>query len=264
MSAQGLGWRAIIGELYMRLEQDLGASWVGQITNEFQSDQASEEYKWLGQVPQMREWLGGRDAKGFRENGIIIVNKTFEATLEVGVDELRRDKTTQVMVRIAELADRTLSHWGKLLSRLIINGESTVCYDGQFFFDTDHAEGDSGSQSNDITYDVTTTTAPTGGEMTSAILKATETVLGLKDDQAEPLNEMARDFLVMVPVPFMGAAAAALGATVIVENATAVASNRLMPLGSLGGFTYRLAVNPRLTWTDKFAVWRVDSPVRAL
>lgn len=264
MSAKGLGSRAIIGEFYARLEQDMGLSWVPLVSNLFTSDQESETYKWLGQSPQMREWLGGRSAKGFRENGITIINKEFEATLEVQISELRRDKTGQIMVRVAELAERTNSHWAKLLATLIENGESTVCYDGQFFFDTDHLEGDSGSQSNDITFDATVTTAPTAGEMQSAILKATEQLLLLKDDQAEPMNEMAREFLLMVPVPFMSAAAAALGSQVIVQNATAVASNTIMALGSLGGFVYRLTVNPRLTWTEKFALWRTDAPTRGL
>lgn len=141
MGATTLSSRAIIGRYYQRLEQNPGLQWVGAVSNYFTSDQESETYKWLGQVPVMREWIGGRNAKGFRENGITIENKHFEATLEVLVRELKRDKTGQVMVRVDELADRTNAHWAKLLSELIENAESTVCYDGQYFFDTDHAAG---------------------------------------------------------------------------------------------------------------------------
>lgn len=146
MSAQGLSSRAIIGEFYARLEAATGMSWISQLSMLFASDQASETYKWLGQAPVMREWIGGRHAKGFRENGLTIANKTFEATLEVSVDDLRRDKTGQVMVRIAELAGRTVSHDAGLLSTLILNGATAVCYDGQYFFDTDHPVGAPGSQ----------------------------------------------------------------------------------------------------------------------
>jgi phage major head subunit gpT-like protein len=263
MSAQGLSSRAIIGEFYNTLEQDLGSSWIDGTSNLFNSNQESETYKWLGMAPAMREWIGGRQAKGFRENGITIVNKNFEATLEVLVDEIRRDKTGQVMVRVRELAERTNSHWAKLLTALIINGEATACYDGQYFFDTDHSEGDSGSQSNDISYDVATTTAPTSGEMESAILKSIEQMLGFKDDQGEPMNENARRFLVMVPVPFMSSAAGALGAQVIVDGSTS-RSNRIMTMGSLGGFQIDLAVNARLTWTTKFATFRLDGQTKGL
>lgn len=264
MGAQGLGSRAIIGEFYAALEQDLGMTWVPGVSNIFESDQASETYKWLGMVPSMREWVGGRHAKGFRENGLTIENLTFEATLEVLVDEIRRDKTGQVMARVRELAQRTNGHWAKLLSSALIAAESTVCYDGQFFFDTDHSEGESGVQSNDITYDAVTTTAPTSGEMESAILKAIEQILSFVDDQGEPMNEEAREFNVMVPVPFMSAAAGAIGSEIIVDSSTS-RSNNIRTLGTLGGFQVNLSVNTRLSsWTTKFATFRTDAETKAL
>jgi phage major head subunit gpT-like protein len=261
MGASSLSSRAIIGEFYNKLQQDLGGSWIAAVSNYFDSDQESETYKWLGMVPAMREWIGGRQAKGFRENGITIVNKKFEATLEVLVDEIRRDKTGQVMVRVRELAQRTNSHWAKLLSTLIVNAEAAVCYDGQFFFDTDHAEGDSGTQSNDLTLDVTTTTAPTAGEMETAVLRSIEAILGFKDDQGEPMNEEAREFLIMVPIPFMAAAAGALGSSIIVDGSTS-RSNNILTVGQLGGFTIKMATNARLPWTTKFATFRTDAETK--
>lgn len=254
MGAGTLSSRAIIGNFYNRLQMNVGAEWVGNLSMLFQSDQASEEYRWLGMAPAMREWIGGRNAKGFRENGLILKNKEFEATMEVLVSELRRDKTGQILVRINEMADRTNAHWAKLVSALIVAAESTVCYDGQYFFDTDHSEGDSGTQDNDISYNVTTTTAPTAAEMEAAILNAVASILGFKDDQAEPMNEGANSFRVMVPVPFMGAAAAALKNPVIVDGS----GSRTNTIVNIGGFSFALDVNPRLTWTTKFAVFRAD------
>lgn len=263
MGATALSSRAIIGEFYATLQQDLGLSWIDSVSNLFDSNQESETYKWLGMAPAMREWIGGRQAKGFRTDGITIVNKNFEATLEVLVDEIRRDKTGQVMVRVRELAERTNAHWASLLSALLIAAESSVCYDGQYFFDTDHVEDDSGSQSNDLTSDINTTTAPTAGEMETAILKSIEAILGFKDNQGEPMNEGARMFEVMVPVPFMSAAAGAIGSQIIVDSSTS-RTNRILTLGSLGGFQVALRVNPRLTWTTKFATFRADGQTKAL
>jgi phage major head subunit gpT-like protein len=260
MSALGLSSRAIIGEYYAALDQATGASWVGNVSNLFTSNQESETYKWLGMAPAFREWVGGRQPKGFRENGITIVNKTFEATLEVLVDEMRRDKTGQVLARVRELATRTEAHWASLLSQLVVAGESQLCYDGQFFFDTDHVDGDSGTQDNDITHNIGTPTAPTASEMEGAVLKAVEKIMGFKDDVGEPMNENAASFLVMVPVPFMSAAAAALRNPVIADGS----GSRTNTITNLGGFTFQLAVNPRLSWTDKLAVFRADGGVRAL
>ena len=67
---------------------------------------------------------------------------------------MRRDKTGQIDIRIREQVQRAQAHWAKLLSDLIIAAESTVCYDGQYFFDTDHSEGDSGTQDNDLSIGV--------------------------------------------------------------------------------------------------------------
>src|SRR3990172_495076 len=101
MGASSLSSRAIIGAFFARLEQNLGGLWIPKLgMGPFESDQSSETYNWIGNAPAMREWIGGRNAKGFRENGITIVNKKFAATLEVPVDWMRRDKTGQIMMPV--------------------------------------------------------------------------------------------------------------------------------------------------------------------
>ena len=151
MGAEVLSSRAVIGTFYELLEQNVGNSWIDAVSNLFDSDQAKETYPWIGMVPTLREWIGGRHAKGFNSAELEIENLHFEATIEVLVKELRRDKTGQLRIRLGELADRTNAHWARLLSVLLLNGESQVCYDGQYYFDTDHQEGQSGVQSNKIT-----------------------------------------------------------------------------------------------------------------
>ena len=262
MSAQGLGSRAIIGAYYARLEQATGQNWIDAVANMFNSDQESETYKWLGQSPQMREWIGGRNAKGFTENGFTIKNLHFEATLEILVREMRRDKTGQIMVRVNELADRTNSHWAKLLSTLIENGESSLCYDGQFFFDTDHEEGTSGVQSNDINVDISalpvtnhgSVTAPSAAEMQGAILAAIQQMYGFKDDVGEPINETANAFLVMVPTSLLNVAIAATTTATLDSGDTNIITN--------GSMNISVVSNARLTWTDQFVVARTDGNVK--
>lgn len=265
MSGYSLSSRAIIGRFYNRLEQG-ATGWVDGLSMYFSSDQPSEEYKWLGMAPKMREWVGGRHAKGFRENGITVKNKLYEGTLEVLLDELRRDKTGQLMVRINELAERANTHWASLLTDLIIAAETTVCYDGQYFFDTDHADAGAAyttAQSNDITYDISdesasdggTNTAPGAVTMTNAILKAISQIMSFKDDQGEPMNENARNFLVMVPQTFMAPTLAALKNTTFSNGVTnTLTSQNLVNIVP--------AVNPRLTWTTKFAVFRTDGQTK--
>lgn len=260
-----LSSRAIMGMYFARLETDPGIAWINGVANLFSSDQASETYNFLGQSPAMREWIGGRQAKGFSGEGITIVNKHYEATIEVRKTDARRDKTPQIQARIDEFADRAQTHWASLLSTLLINGPSTVCYDGQFFFDTDHSEGDSGTQDNDITVDISalpaavhgTTTAPSVEEMQQAILKGIAQMLAFKDDRGEPMNENARQFLVVVPVGLYLVAVAA------VSTLTTAALQQNLNPNLIAGLRVDVQMNARLTWTDSFAVFRTDSPIKA-
>lgn len=257
MGAAFLSSKNIIGSFYARLQQAVGSAWIDPLSMKFTSDQETESYKWLGMAPALREWVGGRNAKGFRENGISITNKEYEATIEVLVKELRRDKWGQILIRINEMADRTNAHWAKLLTTLIENGESQVCYDGQFFFDTDHSEGDSGTQDNDLSRAIVLNTSPTAAEMEKAIFAAIAQILGFKDDQGEPMNEGANQFRIMVPTVFLPAALAAVKSPVIVDGS----GSRQNTLAA-SGFSVDVDANSRLTWTTKFATFRADGNVK--
>lgn len=266
MDQSQLSSRAIMGMYFARLEQDPGMGWMDGVANLFGSDQASETYKFLGQSPTMREWLGGRQAKGFTGDGVTIVNKHYEATIEVRKTDARRDKTGQLMARMQEFADRAQTHWASLLSTLLLNAPSTVCYDGEYFFDTDHSEGDSGSQSNDITVDISavpgagtdnTVTFPSAVQMQAAIIKAIAQILSFKDDRGEPMNENARRFLVIVPVGLY------LPAVAAVSTLTTAAMQQNLNPNIIAGLNVDVQMNARLTWTDSFAVFRTDSPIKA-
>jgi len=265
----GLSSRAIIGRFFNRLEAGFDRSWASRLGMLFQSDQASESYKWLGMSPAMREWVDGRQAKGLRSNGITIENKEFEATLAIALKDLRRDKTGQILVRVDEMADRANAHWEKLLSNLILAGASDLCYDGQYFFDTDHSEGDSGTQTNNITdtevaaLNVATATAPTAAEMADAIMGVIGYFYQYLDDQGEPMNGEARNFLVMVPVltTWWGSALTAVSANLL--NKAAGSLDNPMQSVYRQGINVEVVANPRInTWTTSFAVFRIDGAVR--
>ncbi|MEK9751740.1 MAG: Mu-like prophage major head subunit gpT family protein [Rhodospirillaceae bacterium] len=254
--------RAIIGDIYHRLTAG-DTSWVNRYAMRMDSKQETENYAWLGMVPTMREWIGERQAKGIREFTWNVTNKDYEATLEVKVPELRRDQSGQIRVRIGELARRVLAYPAKLITTLMINGESVTCYDGQYFFDTDHSEGDSGSQSNDLSIDISglavtnhgSTTAPSVGEMRECIMQAVQAILGFKDDQGEPMNEDARRFEVMVPTPLWSTAQAAVALPMVDSGEANV-------IPALNEVQITVVVNPRLTWTAQFAVYRTDGETK--
>jgi phage major head subunit gpT-like protein len=249
----GLTSQAIIGRFYRRLEEFARSAWWTKLALHFTSTQESETYRWLGMVPQVREWIGGRQVRPLRSAGLTIVNKVWESTIRVDADEQRRDKTGQILVRVNEMARRVATHPNKLLTELMLSGEISPCYDGNPFFCTSHSEGDSGSQSNSISFDATTPSAPTAEEMFEAIVRGISQIMSFRDDQGEPMNESARQFLVMVPMPFWAST---------IEALSEYGRDRPNPLTQGGALEVSWVANPRLTWTTKFAIFRTDGETR--
>lgn len=248
--------RGVRGMILAELETG-SAAWVGQLAMRVGSDQAVEEYAWLGTAPAMREFLDGRSPAELKENSFSITNKDYETSLTIKSKDMRRDKLGMISVRVSQLSNRAMDHPAKLMSSLILAGESTVCYDGQYFFDTDHAEGDSGSQSNDIGHTVVSATAPTADEFAEGILLGIQAMFGFKDDRGEPMNQDASEFTVMVPTSLMAPALKAVNILLGEGGKTAA-------LAALKGtFTINIVINPRLTWTTKFALFRTDNAAKA-
>jgi hypothetical protein len=269
MGLKELSSRDIVGRFFERLESAGSLAWISQVSMLFPTDQETENYKWLGFSPSLRQWVGGRQKKGVRVNGVSITNVIYESTLGISVDDKRRDKSGQIDIRIAEMVDDAINHWSTLLSTLIINGETSLCYDGQAFFDTDHTEGDSGTQTNDLSGSdyselsaVTTPTNPTADELANVIVKMIQHVYSLKNDQGRPMNQRAQNFLLMVPVPFYGNAVKAVyGQTLnvgtgVTDNPVAALRNR--------GISIEVVANPELTWTTKMALFRTDGNAKPL
>lgn len=252
--------RAMIGRYYHRLETVGRMSSVPRIAKLFLANQEIEEYKWLGQVPKLREWVGGRHAQGLKDNGISIRQQLFEATLEFSVDHLRRDKSGQVMVRIDELSQQTIDHWHELVMTLINNGHSTVCYDGFYFYHTAHVEGNNTTaQDNDLAIDISglpvtqhgSTTTASPAEIAACIMRGVQAIVGFKDDQNRPMNRNAREFVVHVPINHMEPALAAI-------TADAFAGSETNALKKQGKFKIDVEPAPDLSATDTLFVHRAD------
>jgi len=259
---QRLGQRGVIGKYFAALEHAQLAPWVDDISVKFDSDQELETYEFLLTPPPMREWKGPRTPQDLLEASFTIRNVHYETSVDIPVAWLRRDKTGRIDIRIQELAQRGVQHWEELLTDLIINGNSTTCYDGQYFFDSDHSEGDSGTQVNLITatqvssLNVTTAASPTAAEMMAAILDVIAYMMKYKDDHGEPINEDARGWLIMCPATKIWTSALAAVHNDVINQSTNTLKN--------SEFNLKVVANPRLTWTTDFAVFRTDAPVKPL
>lgn len=152
------------------------------------SDGESEDYGWVGAMPGMREWIGDRQWHDLRAADYTLKNKTFESSLALEKEKVDDDRHGFFENVMRALADEATYHPDELLFFNLINSaESLACFDGQFFYDTDHSWGDSGTQSNDLGYTVASTSAVTTTEFKASFHQALEALLGFKNDRGKYL-----------------------------------------------------------------------------
>jgi phage major head subunit gpT-like protein len=98
----------------------------------------SNTYEWLSQFPAFREWVGSRQHKTLAETAYVVPNRKFESTVDVQRTDIEDDNIGQYGT-LAESAGQAASDLkNDLVYQLLAAGFSSVCYDGQYFFDTDH------------------------------------------------------------------------------------------------------------------------------
>ncbi len=196
-----------------------------ELATRIPSNSDSENYRWLGSVPGMREWGSGRLARGMRSEAYSVENLKYEATIEVDRDEIADDKTGQIRIRIGELAERAASHKDYLAAALLINGETAGfnSYDGVSFLSDAHESGESGVQSNRIGLAVADPTDPTVEEFKAALKTAISKMMGLKDDRGEAMSISASGLVCVVPTTMYFTALETLNATLIGDTSNVMA-----------------------------------------
>lgn len=129
-------------------------SQLGQIATTVPSSTKTNEYSWLGELPGMREWLGDRQATQLKGHGYSIDNKDFEHTVEVKRTDIEDDNLGQYSMMFTAQGRAAGAHPDQLVFGALRDGHTSLCYDGQYFFDTDHpvldANGNTISVSNSL------------------------------------------------------------------------------------------------------------------
>lgn len=109
-----------------------------QIATVVPSTAKSNTYGWLGQMPEFREWVGDRQFKDLQEHSYSIENKTFEASVIVKRDDIEDDNLGVYDPMVKMMGEKGVKFPDKQVFDLLNAGWTTLCYDGQNYFDTDH------------------------------------------------------------------------------------------------------------------------------
>jgi phage major head subunit gpT-like protein len=174
------------------------------------SSTREEEYKWLGKVPRMREWIGDRVVQNLAAYGYTIKNRDWEATVAVDRNDIEDDTIGIYTPLIQALGTSAALHPDELIFELLVNGFTQKCYDGEPFFSSNHVDGDQPAQSN----------------MTNAALSeasyaaARSAMMSFKDEHGRPLKIVPN--LLVVPPALEGVARKILMAETNVAGETNV------------------------------------------
>ncbi|UBR43987.1 MULTISPECIES: Mu-like prophage major head subunit gpT family protein [Aeromonas] len=109
-----------------------------KIATVIKSTTKSNTYGWLGKFPNLRKWVGDRVIESMKAHGYQIVNEDFEATVGVDRNDIEDDELGIYAPMFAEMGRSAGIHPDELCFGLLGAGFTTPCYDGQYFFDTDH------------------------------------------------------------------------------------------------------------------------------
>ena len=117
-----------------------------RVAMEVPSTTSEEEYGWLGMTTRYREWVGERIYQNLKTHGYAIKNKTFESTITVPREKVEDDQYGIFSPLAQQMGQDAALHPDELVFGALLAGMSTLCYDGQYFFDTDHPVGLQGKE----------------------------------------------------------------------------------------------------------------------
>lgn len=100
-----------------------------------------QDYKWLGQMPGMREWIGEREIQALAAYGYFIKNRKFEMTVGVKRDDIEDDQYGVYTPLFSNMGEAAALHPDDLIFGAMMSGFDAKCYDGLSFFHTAHKVG---------------------------------------------------------------------------------------------------------------------------
>lgn len=175
-----VGLKAIYDTQY---QGDAETAFYRTVCSVIPSSTRTERYQYLGAWPYMREWVDERNIEGLRGKSFEITNKKYEATVGLDIDDVEDNQLGDIRLQVQNMAANAAQHPDELVTTLMENGAATVCFDGKYFFDTDHAWGDSGSQSNKLTG-----TGTTVAQITADLKAATLAMRKFKNDRGKQMR----------------------------------------------------------------------------
>ena len=108
------------------------------IATEVPSSTRSNTYAWLSKFPKFEKWVGDRNLKKMAAKGYEIENEDYESTVAVPRNDIEDDQHGVYGMIFDNMGEEAMTFPDELAFELLGKGFSTLCHDGQNFFDADH------------------------------------------------------------------------------------------------------------------------------
>lgn len=102
------------------------------------SNNASNTYSFLSQIPAFKLWVGSRLHKTFAKRAYTVTNERYENTFDIPRADFEDNNLEMYGDLSQSYGHSVIDLKNDLVFNAIKAGFSSICYDGQFFFDTDH------------------------------------------------------------------------------------------------------------------------------
>ncbi len=102
------------------------------------SSTKTQEYGWLKDLPGIRKWIGDRVVNNLASGDYKIKNEPYEFTVGVDADDIEDDNIGIYGPMFQMIGDQAAKFADTQVWPFLKAGNSTLCYDGQSFFDSDH------------------------------------------------------------------------------------------------------------------------------
>ncbi len=127
-------------------------SFSEKIAGKVQSSSATNTYAWLDTIPKFRKWVGPRVYNNLIERAQVVTNEDWEDSLEVKKNHIVDNDLGLYKQKSFLFGKAARKHPDYMVRDMLELGITTVCFDGQFLFDTDHPvnmdDAGAGTQSN--------------------------------------------------------------------------------------------------------------------
>jgi len=214
------------------------------------SDGEQTTYEWFGTVPRMEDVSHDQvSLRGLDEYNFSIVNKEFQAAIEVSRMALERDRLNLITPRIQQLAGEAARHPGQLIFELV--EDNPAAYDGTAYFANTRTIGESSNIDN-----ILAGNGSTVANIQTDLAEAREAMRLFEDDRGRPLNLVPNAIMCHpnLEQPIWQA---------LNVNQAGNQDRNVIPAGTNGvlqGAGYSVIVNPYLTDTNDWYTFHIGGP----